>query len=614
MKYIINRFAFILLFTLSASFIFANDEVTFTCEAPNTIANGSTFQLVYTVTGSGKDLRMPEIKDFDIVAGPFKSSSSNVQVINGKMTSSKSERYTYTLLAQKEGTFTIPSASIVVSKQKYQSNAVTIKVIPADKSTNAAQGSQGNNSNQVGTSQQITAENLFIKPSISRTKVMEQEAVLLTYKIYSRVDLMDVQSVKFPDFKGFLVQEIEMPQTRQQELENYNGKNYYTYVLRQVLLFPQRSGDIVIDPMSCEAVVRIRTQRQVRSIFDDFFDSFQEVRKPLSSGKVTIDVSPLPLPKPTEFSGAVGEFNINSSINTSTVNVNEPITITIKISGAGNMKMVKTPEIQFPADFETYEPKISNNFTNTPDGVKGTKTIEYLAIPRHDGSFNIPGITFSYYDINSKSYRTLTTAAYNIAVNKSTSSIASDVVTSNYSNQEKVRHLATDIRYISTAPIKFIHVRPVFVGSSIYWFSLILPLLIAAALAFFFRKQARESADAALMRNKKANKLAQKRLKVAEKEWKQGNKDRFYDEIFKALWGYLGDKLSLPVADLNKENVESILVQRQVPTEIINEFMTLLNNCEFERYAPLQNTQAAMDNIYAQAIKVITSLENSISK
>ncbi len=270
--------------------------------------------------------------------------------------------------------------------------------------------------------------------------------------------------------------------------------------------------------------------------------------------------------------------------------------------------------IKYPANFETYEPKSTNKFTNTDDGGKGTKTIEYLARPRHDGAFNIPGITFSYYDINSKSYRTLTTAAYNIAVNKSTSSIASDVVTSNYSNQEKVRHLATDIRYISTAPIKFIHVRPVFVGSSIYWFSLILPLLIAAALAFFFRKQARESADAALMRNKKANKLAQKRLKVAEKEWKQGNKDRFYDEIFKALWGYLGDKLSLPVADLNKENVESILVQRQVPTEIINEFMTLLNNCEFERYAPLQNTQAAMDNIYAQAIKVITSLENSISK
>ena len=464
MKMSLYRLFASLLFISYTSFLFASDEISLTCEAPSTVANGSTFQLVYTVNGSGKDLRIPEIKDFDIVAGPFKSTSSNVQVINGKMTSSKSERYTYTLLAQKEGSFSIPSASIIVSKNKYQSNAVSIKVIPAEQQDN----SNSTNSQPKVSSQQITADNLFIKPIVSRTKVMEQEAILLTYKIYSRVDLMDVQSIKFPDLKGFLVQEIDAQQNRQQQLENYNGKNYYTYILKEVLLFPQRAGDIVIDPMTCDAIVRIKSQRQIRSIFDDFFDSYQEVKKPLSSGKVNIQVSPLPSPKPSDYSGAVGEFTISSDINTNTVNVNEPITITLKISGVGNMKMIKTPEIVFPSDFETYEPKINNNYSNTSNGLKGSKTIEYLAIPRHDGSFTIPGIVFNYYDIAEKSYKTLTTASYNIAVNKSNVSSSSNIV-SNYTNQEKVKQLATDIRYINTQPLKLKKASRSFVGTYVYW-------------------------------------------------------------------------------------------------------------------------------------------------
>ena len=276
MKYNRLKWLFSLCFLLASFTLFADENISFTCEAPNAVVNGSTFQVVYTVNASGKDLRIPEIKDFDIVAGPFKSSSSSMQVVNGKMTTSKSERYTYTLLPSKEGTFSIASASIQIGKNKYQSNAVTIKVLPPDQQDNATASQNKNQGGQVSTSQQITADNLFILPSVSRTKVMEQEAVLLTYKIYSRVDLMDIQGYKFPDFKGFLVQEIDMQPNRQQELENYKGKNYYTYILRQVLLFPQHPGELVIEPMTCDAVIRVRIQKQVRSIFDDFFDSYQE--------------------------------------------------------------------------------------------------------------------------------------------------------------------------------------------------------------------------------------------------------------------------------------------------------------------------------------------------
>lgn len=604
------RFFSLITFIILSFAVYA-EEVKFTASAQSSAIVGQPFQLVYTVNASGKDLRLPAINGFEIIAGPYTSTSSSTQWINGKMTSSKEVRYTYTLLPQKEGTYTIPAATITVGREKYHANVVTIKVLPEDK---ASQTGTSDSRSGVQTSQSISSENLFVRPVISRTKVREQEAVLLTYRLYSRVDISNVQSPKFPDFQGFMVQEIELPQDRRMEAENYNGTNYYTFDLHKVLLFPQHSGEIVIDPMSIEVLVRLRTQRQSRSFFDDFFDSFQEVSKTLTTNKLTIDVKPLPSPKPSGFSGAVGRLAVSSKISATDVTANEPVTVVLKISGSGNLKMLKTPQIQFPTDFETYEPKVTNKFTPGADGLSGTKTIEYLAIPRHDGKFVIPSLAISYFDPVADAYKTISTDAFDINVRKGEKSDSSLPVVSNYQDQEKISILATDIRYIDTKPLKLKPETTYFVGTTLFWLAYVIPLLIASALLYFFRKQARENADVALMRNKKANKVAGKRLKVAGKYCKAGDKSNFYDEILRVLWGYLSDKLSIPVAELNKDNIAYNLQHHGVSDEIINRFMTLLNDCEFERYAPAGDQQSAMDKIYDSTLNLISTLENTVKR
>ncbi len=587
--------------------------VVFTASAPEAIPNGQTFQVVYTVNAKGSDLRVPDFAGFDVVAGPFSSTSSSVQFINGNMTSETTVRYTYTLLPTKEGSFNIPSATIVVDGSRYQSNALTIKVLPADKVDDSQQQTSNRQPQSVPISQQITSENLFIRPIVSRTSVREQEPILLTYKIYTKVDLVNIVEPKFPELQGFLVQEIELPQTKQFALENYNGTNYNTITLRQYLLYPQRTGVLNIDKMTCTAVVRVRNQRQVRSIFDDFFDTYQEVNKPLAASAVKINVEALPAPKPADFCGGVGSFSVKSNINATELNANDAITITVKISGNGNMKMLQTPSLKFPADFETYEPKVTNDFTNTTSGVTGTKTIEYLAIPRHGGDYEIPETRFSYFDVASQTYKTLSIPAYQLKVNKGATSETSATV-SNFTNQEQVRVLASDIRYIDTNDFELKSSEKTLAGSLKFWLSYLIPLIIAGLALWFFRKQARQNADLALMRNKKANKVARKRLKIAEKYLKTNDKAQFYDEVLKALWGYLCDKLAMPLSELNKENVSSKLSERAVNQEDIAAFIRLLDDCEFARYAPSADERATMDHIFEKTLALIAKLEETIKR
>lgn len=593
------------------------DGVTFTASAPEAIPNGQTFQIVYTVNARGKDLRVPEFTGFDVVAGPFQSSSHSVQFINGTATSQTTLRYTYTLLPTKEGTFNIASATIVVDGEKYQSNALTIKVLPADKTPDNA--TQPNDRGQqqaqsVPISQQITNENLFIRPIVSRTSVREQEPILLTYKIYSKVDLVNITEPKFPELQGFLVQEIDLPQNKQFALENYNGINYNTITLRQYLLYPQRTGTIDIDKMTCTAVVRVRNQRQVRSIFDDFFDTYQEVNRALTASAVKVKVEPLPTPKPADFCGGVGSFSVQSTINATEMNANDAVTITVKIAGNGNMKMLQTPSLKFPADFEAYEPKVTNDFTNTTAGVTGTKTIEYLAIPRHSGEFEIPETTFSYFDVATQAYKTLSIPAYTLTVNKSDAAGNTSTAVSNYTAQEQVRMLASDIRYIDTSDFAIETQHELLAGSALFWLCYLLPLALAALALWFFRKQAQENANIALVRNKKANKVARKRLKVAEKYLQTNAKAAFYDEVLKALWGYLCDKLAMSPADLNKENVAAQLTAHHVDDADIAAFIRLLDDCEYARYAPVSDEHAAMDLIFGQTLAMIAKLEETIKR
>ncbi len=596
---------------LFATAVTKAEDVSFTASAPEAVPNGQTFQLVYSINATAKELRIPEIFDFEIVAGPFQSKNSSTQIINGSITHSTSLRFTYTLIPKKEGTFTIPAATIMVDKQKYSSNTLTIKVLPADEEV----APSNNSSNTAPKTQAVTNDNLFIRTIVSHKNVYEQEYILVTYKIYTRVDLVNIDKVKFPDFKDFLMQEIDLPKDKQFALENYNGKNYNTITLRQVLLYPQRSGTLEIEKMTCDAIVRVRNNRPSRSIFDDFFDTYQEIVKPIASNTEKIEVKALPSDKPAGFSGATGTFTLSSSINKTELTTNESVTIKLKISGNGNIKLIKNPEIKFPADFEVYDPKVENNFTNTTAGVSGTKTIEYLAIPRHSGTFTIPPIEFSYFDTKSKTYKTLQSESFTLNVAKGAvgEEDGNAPMVNNFTNKESVKMLGSDIRHISMNDFQLHKPTPFFFGTWGFAFAYIFPLVIVMLVFWFFRKQAKENADIIKVRNRKANKIAQKRLRTAEKYLKEQKKEEFYSELLKAIWGYLCDKLSIPQAQLNKDNVETELRKHNLEEDSIQDFMQVLNNCEFAQYAPGENIEAR-DHLYADTIRIITLLEERIKK
>lgn len=604
-----------ILFVCTIAVIAIAQEVEFKASAPAQVIIGKPFQLVYQVNQRAKDLRVPEFVDFDYMAGPFTSQSSSTSFVSGKRTSTFTLTYTYTLMANKEGNFTIQPATIKVDGTEYTSNGVRITVLPPDQ---APSGSAINGStNSVGAAGQqassVNAENLFLRTLVSKTKVHEQEVVLLTYKLYfANVDVAQfTNNTRLPEFKGFLKQDLEMGEI-QTELEHYNGRNYQTAVLYRTLLFPQRSGDIVIDPAQFEAVLRVRNRAQVRSIFDDFFDSYTTATKVLTAPGVTIHVSSLPTGKPVGFSGGVGRFSISSTISDVQLQANEAVTLTLVIQGAGNMKLLKTPVVDWPEGFEVYDPKVTNNFKNTIAGVSGTKVVEYLAIPRAGGTYVIPPVLFSYYDVEEDAYRTLTTEEYTLTIARAMGEESNVAVVNNYVQKEDIQQLGNDIRYIQTNDLVLSPTSPsrwITFGSLIFWLCYLMPAILAAVLFVIFRKQIKENADITRVRYKKANKVAQRRLKMAEQLLKQNNKEAFYEEIERALWTYLSDRLSVPTAQLNKENIAQILAGKGVAPELIDEMLKVLATAEFARYAPVSDH--AMQDLYHDTTKMINQLENN---
>ena len=584
------------------------DKVSFTASAPDAVVVGDQFRLSYTVTTQKvKDFRAPSIKGFDVLMGPSRSQQSNTQIVNGNVTSTSSITFTYILMANNAGEYTIPGASIIVDGDQMVSNSVRIKVLPQDQgSSNSSSSSSTHSSSGTGVSNQ----DLFITASASKTNVYEQEAFVLTYKIYTRESNLQLNNAKLPDFKGFHSQEIEMTTNARWTPEHYQGRNYYTTVYRQFVLFPQQSGKLYIDPAQFQMTVGKPVQSD--DPFDAFFNGGSnviEIKKSISTPKIAINVNPLPAGKPADFSGGVGEFNISSSINNKELKTNDAITIKLVISGTGNLKLISNPEIKFPDDFEVYDPKVDNQVRLTREGLTGNKVIEYLAIPRHAGTYKIPGVSFSYFDIRSKSYKTLKTEEYVINVEKGAGN--ADQVIANFTNKEDLKVLGEDIRYIKQNEVTLQPKGSFFYGSMTYWLFYIIPALAFIIFFIIYRKQAAENANVAKMRTKKANKVATKRMKLAGKLLSGNKKDAFYDEVLKALWGYISDKLNIPVSRLSKDNIEEKLRNHGVNEELIKEFLNALNDCEFARFAPGDENQA-MDKVYSSSIEVISKMENSI--
>lgn len=601
-----------LLFTILAAWqVKAADKVRFVAEAADVVVSGDQVRLVFTVNSQDiKDFRAPSIKGFDVLMGPSRSQQSSIQIINGKRTSNSSTAFTYILLAGSPGTYTIPAASVEVNGEKVFSNAISIKVLPQDQNS----GNSGNNgggsassSRSQAAGSRISANDLFITATASKTTVHEQEAILLTYKVYTVVNLRQLYG-KMPDLKGFHTQEVELPQQKTFTLEHYKGRNYNTTVWSQYVLFPQQTGKLEIPSITFDGVVAQQT------VSDDPFDAFfngggyVEVKKKITTPKVVINVQPLPA-KPAGFSVAVGEFKLASSINATDVKTNDAVTIKLTLSGTGNMKLIGTPEVKFPQDFEIYDPKVTDDYKLTNSGLTGTKTFEYLAIPRHAGNFTIPAVEFTYFDLKSNSYKTLKTEAYNLKVAKGQGN--ADQVISDFTNKESVKMLGKDIRFIKLGDSSLRPKGDFFFGTVGYYLCYLIPLLLFVVFAVIYRQKALENANVAKVKTKKANKVATRRMKLAGKLLAENKKNEFYDEVLKALWGYISDKLSIPVSQLSKDNIEAELTNYGVQEALIAEFIGVLNECEYARYAP-GNENEAMDKVYSASVEVISKMENSI--
>ena len=608
-----RRLIFLLVALFTINNIYADGKVTFTASAPDAVAVGDQFRLSYTVTTQNvRDFRAPSIKGFDVLMGPSRSQQSSTQIINGNVSSASSITFTYILMATTEGHYSIAGATIVADGNQMLSNSLKIKVLPTEKSASGANTSsrQSSSVSQSSSSSSVSTKDLFITATASKTNLYEQEAFLLTFKIYTVLDLRSFSNVKLPDFKGFHSQEVELPSNPKWELENFNGKNYHTTVYRQFVLFPQQSGKLVIESARFDASIAKAVQSA--DPFDAFFNggsNYVELKKSIITPRITINVNPLPAGKPAGFSGGVGNFNITSSINSKNVKTNDAITVKLVISGIGNLKLIDNPKIKFPENIELYDPKVDNKVRLTKEGLSGSKIIEYLAIPRDPGNFKIPAVEFSYFDIKTKSYKTLKTEEYDINVTKGAGN--ADQVIANFTNKEDLKVLGEDIRYIKLGEVNLQPRDSYMFDSIIYWLFYIIPIIVFVIMFIIGRKQIAENSNIIKLRTKKANKVASKRMKRAGKLLEENKKGAFYDEVLKALWGYISDKLNIPASLLSKENVEEALKNYGVDEELIKAFLSTLDECEFARYAPGDESQA-MDKVYSTTIDVISRIENSI--
>ena len=587
------------------------DEISFVASAPNAVVVGQQFKLSYKVNrGNAKELHIPSIDGFTILMGPSRSSSSSYSNYNGQVTSTVSLTYTYILKAEKEGTFTLPAATTEVEGKQVKSNSVEIKVLPQDKQQASSQTSAQSGGSR--SSAEIGKNDLFMTAILNKTKIFEQEAVLLTYKVYSAVNLTSLNG-KMPTLKEFHIQEIDLPQQKEWQLEHYNGRNYRALTWRQYLLFPQQSGEIEIPSVAFEGIVaqQVRTSMDPFDMFFNGGSQYVEVKKTLNTPALKLKVENLPSGKPEGFSGGVGEFNIKSSLSASEVKANEAVTMRITISGVGNMKLLKTPEVNFPADFEVYDPKVDNNFSVKSNGLSGNKIIEYLVIPRHAGTFTIPSVKFSYFDVKQQQYKILETEPYTLTVAKGKGSDSQ--VATGYVSKEDLKLLGKDIRFIKNGDTSYFSKENTFFASTAYMLCYLIPLILCIAYIVIYRKKMTENANLTKMRTKKASKVAVKRLKVAKQMMVEKKSNEFYDEILKTLWGYVSDKLSIPVSKLSKDNIEARLTERGVEESLIKDFETVLSEAEFARYAP-GNPGETMDKVYSMAMNVITKLEDSIKR
>ena len=588
---------------------------TLTGSAPSHVSVGEQFRLTYTVnTQNATDFRAGDIPgELEVLIGPNRSMQSSYQMINGHTSSSSSITYTYIVSATKNGTFTIPPAHIVVGGKTIASNALNIKVSGSPQASSGSSGSprqhrQDEQGEIRDAGSQISGSDLFIKVSANKKRVYEQEPILLTYKVYTLVGLTSLRG-DMPDLKSFYTQEVSLPTQKSFSIETFNGRPYRTTTWSQYVMFPQMTGKLQIPSITFEGIV-VQQNRNIDP-FEAFFNGgsgYIEVKKKIVAPGIDIEVVPLP-ERPAGFSGGVGHFTVSASLNKTETKANDPVSVRITVSGTGNLKLVKQPQIELPKDFDKYEPKVTDKTKLTTAGIEGSMIYDILIVPRHQGHYDIPPVSLTYFDTSSKTYKTVTSEPLMLDVAKGSGPSAM----SDYSGQQDLQELSRDIRYIKTGDVRQQGIDEFFFGSVPYWITLAIMVLVFISLFVIFRQRAIENANVTKRRAGKANKVATKRLKTASKLMADNKPGEFYDEVLRALWGYVGDKLNIPVEQLSHDNISQRLSDRGVGEETIAQFMGALDECEFERYAP-GDPKGNMNKVYEKAMTAIEQIEGTMKK
>ena len=580
-----------------------SQQISFTMEAPKVVELGEQFRLAFTVNAKGQNLKLPELSDFLILMGPSTTQSSSFQIINGTSSQSVSFSYLFILKAKKDGKFTINPASININGTTVTSNALTIEVVKG-----SAKPSGGGTEQPTTTPGSVPKSDLFVKLVVDRKNLYKGDHAMATIKIYSKVNLNGFEDITLPSFEGFWSQDVALPQQISLQRESFNGEIYNVGTLKKTLLFPQQTGTITIDKVKIDCIVQQRV-KQAKSFFDDFFDNFANVKVTVTSDPVIVTVNPLPA-GPSDFSGAVGRFDLRSSITSTNVKENDAITLRIDVNGNGNIKLINAPKLKLPADFEVYDPKTQSNYAATAEGLNGNISFEYLFLPRFAGDYTIPPVNFVYFDPVAGRYSTKSSQEFKIHVAKGDGTPTKGVMSS--VAKEDVKFLGKDIRFIKQGNVELKPKGEIFFGSIGFYMIYLAGILGLLILYLLYQKQIRENANVARVKNKKASKVALRRLKEANLHLRNGATEKFYEAVTRAFWGYLSDKMTIPFAELNKDRASAGLASHKASETVINRFIQIIDTCEYARFAPGEANNRMVE-IYEEACDVMGQMEKEIN-
>lgn len=592
-------------------------------EGPRVVSLDETFRIVFTADARMSDFEWPGTDDFEVVWGPQRGAMSSTNIVNGKRTSTHQETVTYLLQPKQTGKFTIPAATANVDKQSVSSSTIQIEVVASQQQAQP-QGGSGSQQNPQGQQQSqpqqrndpsatgtVSSQDIFLRLSLGKTNVVKGEPITATLKIYTRADIAGFEDIKFPTFNGFWSKETVTVNNLEFNRENVNGTIYNSALLRQWVLIPQQTGTLAIDPAEMVCQIRVRTSSgSPLSIFDDFFDQYQTIRKRINTPTLQVKVRDLPAGAPASFAGGVGDFKVSAKLSKDGIKSNEAASLIVTISGNGNLSMLEAPKVDFPPDFEVYDLKSTDK--TSASGTSGSKTFEFPFIPRSHGDFTIPSIEYTYYDNAHGKYVTTSTGDIPVTVEKGEEVSGGGVVVPG-TNRQGVRSLTEDIRYIALGDGQLKKKGAFFAGSPLFYLLMITLAIILFIVNRLLKFSQARRADVAGSKNRRANKMARARLRQAEDYLHKNLGGAYYEELHKALTGYVSDKLLIPAADLSKETIGEKLRERGVRDESITKLTDLIDQCEFARYAP-ESGQTKMENEYNEAIQVISDIEGQLNK